>query len=477
MGPFPFIAPGQNGGTSQENFKNLGELVNSERDDFAPVLTLEENTLYFTSDRPLGTKEQKGYNVFVSRRADDGTWKKPKPLPLGREKSETSVGISPDGNTLFIQREGDLYQVEKQGRKGWKRPRPMADVINSEHEETQGSLSSDGNTFYFVSDRSGDRDIYRVKRLPTGDWSKAKELPSSINTPEAENAPFIHPDGRTLFFSSSGHSEGDKADIFYSKKGKDGDWGEPVNMGYPVSTKARNLHIMTSADGKRAYFASNSIQANKEDKDLYRLDLKGSFTEGLAVLKGFIDVPSGSDLLDSTRIRIERPKGMEGSERPWIQRPQEQDGEFIAVLPPCHEYTLNYMLGNRKMKEQKLYIPCHSGYQKIRKEVFLQPVNFDPDVLDREPSLIGRVRHESGAAVSKGKLFIIGEEGQRLDSVSIGKNGDFSFYHPDRERKELLFRFVKDGPCKNSPLRLSSGGQIFDPLGQDGCLYRFPTPR
>ncbi|MFB6258141.1 MAG: hypothetical protein ABEH38_05565 [Flavobacteriales bacterium] len=457
--------------------RSLGNAVNSKQQEFAPVLNLEENTLYFTSDRPLEDGKKKGQrNVFVSYRKNDGSWKKPELLPLDSNKEETSVGVSPDGKTLFIERGGDLFRVEKKGGdKGWKRPKPMAGVINSEHKETHGSLSADETTFYFVSDRDGDLDIYRVKRLPTGEWSKAKKLSSSINTSKEENAPFIHPDGRTLFFSSSGHSKGKKADIFYSKKGDDGKWGTPVNMGYPISTDARNIHIMTSADGKRAYFASNIIKEDGKDKDLYRLDLKGAFTEGLAVLKGFVDVPPGSDLLDSTRVLIQRPKGMEGSKQPWIQRPRKRDGIFIAVLPPCHEYTLNYSLGRKEILKQELYVPCHSSFQKIRKEVFLQPIEFDPSVLDREPSLIGRLRYKSGAPVSKGTLYIL-KKGKRMDSVSIGRRGNFNFYHPDPERNGLLFRFDKEGPCKNTSLRLTSGGKDFKPLEQNGCLYRFPNP-
>lgn len=458
------------------NLKAIGGAVNSEYQESAPVLNFEENTLYFTSDRPIRQGEKQGAeHIFVSTRDDDGHWKEPERLPLQSDKEVTSAGISPDGRTLFIQRNGDLYRVEKQGREGWQKPEPMADVINSEHNETLGSLSSDGDVFYFVSDRDGGRDIYRVKRLPNEEWSKAKKLPSTINTPEEENAPFIHPDGKTLFFSSSGHGEGEHADIFYSKKGKDGKWSSPVNMGYPVSTEARNIHIMTSLDGKRAYFASNSVRGAGNDKDIYRYDLEGAFTQGLAVLKGFIDVPQGSDLVDSTRIRIEKPEGMEGSKRPWIQRPRERDGVFIAVLPPCQEYSLTYLLGEEKVLQQELYIPCHSTYQKIRKEVFLKPVNFDASALDREPSLIGDLHYKNGAAVSNGTLYILGEE-ERSDSVSIGQKGTFRFYHPDPERKGLLFRLKKKGSCENTSLRLSSSGKDLKPVEKEGCLYRFPDP-
>ncbi|MFB6258070.1 MAG: TolB family protein [Flavobacteriales bacterium] len=477
----PFVLLAQNGRDTtgkKGKFTPLGDSVNSSHEDYAPVLTLEENLLFFTSDRPIGKKDESGNsNIFLSSRSPTGEWKKPELLPFNTEKEEVSVGISPDGKTLFIHRDGDLFKV-KRTKDGWKELEPLPAPINSEHEEFHGSMSSDANAFYFVSDRRGDRNIFRVKRMPTEEWSKAQQLPSPINTSGPEYAPFIHPDRKTLFFSSKVHTNTDEPDIYYSKKKGKGKWTEPVNMGYPLSTKGKNIYIMTSADGKRAYFASNSVEKDGEDRDLYRHDLKGSFTEGLAVLKGFIDAPSGSDLLDSVRIHIKRPEGMKKKKRPWVQRPRERDGVFIAVLPPCHKYHLSYKLGKEEVMQQEVYIPCRSSYQTIRKEVFLEPVEFNPSQLDRRPSLIGKVRYaSSGAPVSKGTLHLLGKEGAVQDSISIGSKGEFSFYHPSADPRGLIFHLEKEGGCENTHLKMRSGGKTYEPKEREGCEFHFPIPQ
>ncbi len=471
-----FLAFSQNGNGSEGTLRSLKGMVNSDHNDLSPVLTLEEDLLFFTSDRPNEGEGDKDFDVYVSERGNNGEWKEARPLPFNTDKNERSVGVAPDGDRLFVHRDGDLFKVDRK-EDSWGSLQRIGSSINSKHNEVHGSLSSDGNAFYFVSDRSGDQDIYRVKRMPTGEWSKAQELPSPINTTKMENAPFIHPDDRTLFFSSTARTDGNKPDIFYSKKGEEEGWSDPINMGYPISTKGANVHVMTSADGKRAYFASKSIEEGKDDRDLYRYDLQGSFTEGLAVLKGFIDVPTGSDLLDSVSVRIDRPKGMQEDKRQWVQRPRKRDGIFIAVLPPCHEYSLSFYLGDQKMVTRELFVPCKTSYKKLRQEVFLKPVEFDPSSLDRRPSLIGRIQHSSNKApVAKGTVRILGKDGSITDSVSIDPKGGFSFYHPDPDRKAISFRFQKEGDCENTELEMRSGVKTFTPSAREGCVYRFPAP-
>lgn len=476
---FPVSDMAQNGSEDEGELRELKGPVNSEHQDLSPVLNLEEDILFFTSDRPTeGGETGSDLNVFISERGTDGAWKEPRPLPFNNEeKDEMSVGISPRGDLLFLNRGGDLYKVEREDGE-WGEPQAMSSRINSKHNETRGSIRSDGNAFYFGSDRDGNMDVYRVKRLPTGEWGKPQKLPRPINTSEAENAPFIHPDGKTLFFSSKGHVKEPRSDIFYSKRREKGDWSPPVKMGYPISTEGNDVHVMTSADGKRAYFASSSIDEEGEDKDLYRYDLKGVFTEGLAVLKGFIDVPQGSDLLDSVVVQVKPKKGSQEFDRPHVQRPRKRDGVFIAVLPPCHEYQLSYNLGEEVVLEQELFVPCRSSYQKIRKEVFLEPVEFDPSELERHPSFIGSFQHASnGAPVSKGSVRLVDDDGKATDSLTIGPKGSFSFYHPEKDQETVLFHYLKEGSCANTDLRMRSQGDTLEPIEKDGCVYRFPFPR
>lgn len=451
--------------------RSLGEKVNSEHDEFAPVLTLDEDLLFFTSDRPSSTGEG-DLDVFYSEREKSGDWSDPEELPVNTEKDEVSVGISADGKILILQKGGDLYKVEKD-KEGWKQPEPFGPAINSEHQETHGSLSADGKTFYFVSDRSGNKDIYRVKELPTGDWSKAKKLPGTINTTEDEHAPFIHPDEKTLFFSSEGHDEEGDADIFYSKRDEEsGGWSEPVNMGYPVSTDGRNIHIMTSADGQRAYFSSWGIEEEQEDRDLYRVDLEKAFTEGLAVLKGFVEVPNGSDLLDSVSIQVHPPEGMNNGD-PTIYRPRERDGVYIAVLPPCQKYKLEHLLVGRTVAMHEVHVPCNSSYQEIHKEVFVRPLDIRTSMLNRLPRLSGRVMHSNKVPVSQGRIQLIGTEGEVQDRIRIGEKGSFRFFLAEEGFEKIRFRMEKEGSCDHTELILNVDGKVWEPVEQEGCDFFF----
>ena len=148
--------------------------------------------------------------------------------------------------------------------------------------------SLDGNEIYFSSDRKGGYgglDIYRVRKLPDGQWSKAQNLGPSINTVYDEEGAYLHPDGVTLFFASKGHKTMGGYDIFVSNLSEDDKWLTPVNIGYPINTPDDNVYYMPSVDGRRAYYASfnnNSIGRY----DLFRIDLSESHVRNQTVIAG-----------------------------------------------------------------------------------------------------------------------------------------------------------------------------------------------
>src|SRR5690606_8336857 len=151
----------------------------------------------------------------------------------------------------------------------------MSSDINTKAWETHGALSADGNTFFFTSDRAngyGGRDIYRTVRLPDGQWSKAQNLGPVVNTKYDEDGVFIHPNGRTLYFSSVGHTSMGGFDIFMTDMLDDGSWSHPKNLVYPLNTADDDVFFITTADGRRGYFSSDQIGGFGE-KDIYFVDL------------------------------------------------------------------------------------------------------------------------------------------------------------------------------------------------------------
>jgi hypothetical protein len=180
----------------------------------------------------------------VARRIDE-TWSNATNagIPLNTYVQDATVGLSPDGESMIIYRtaaglvSGDLFETRKQDGL-WQVPALMTDQINSAAHEPSASIAPDGHEIYFTSDRPGGfggRDLYRIRRLPNGEWSMPLNLGPTVNTPYDEDAPFLHSDGVTLFFSSTGHNTMGGYDIFKTQcidPDMNG-WTEPENMGYP----------------------------------------------------------------------------------------------------------------------------------------------------------------------------------------------------------------------------------------------------
>ncbi|HEY8404852.1 MAG TPA: hypothetical protein VIK71_09605 [Flavobacteriales bacterium] len=369
---------------------NVGPVINGETNDFGPVLSLDESTLFFTSRRlrpdssnssirDLDTGEYKE-DVYVSFKNEEGVWTEPEILNLNSDAHDATISVSPDGQTLFIYRDnygdGQLMESKLIGET-WSEPVLLGSDINTPAWETHATISADGNTLYFVSDREGGygkRDIYRCVKLPNGEWSKALNIGNTINTIYDEDAPFLTPDGKTLYFASKGHNSMGGFDIFYSTLGEDGEWSKPVNMGYPLNTVDDDVFFVPMADGRRAYYSS-ARDGGYGLKDIYLVDMPDVKNENqMAVLKGFIIAPEGEELPDDIRILVTNNKSGEVTE----YKPRKRDGGYLAILAPCTSYHIEYMKGNDKIKDDDINVPCESSFQEIEREVFLVPVTMIP---------------------------------------------------------------------------------------------------
>lgn len=367
---------------------NIGPVVNGAFPDFSPVVSVDGNALYFTSRRVRPDSSNADQidpvaglpfeNVYMSLKDRNGKWQAPELLNINPLLGHlATVNVSADGQTLILYRDdngdGNLYESKLVGEI-WSDPVKMGGDINSKSWETHGALSADGNTFYFVSNRPGGfggRDIYRVTRLPNGEWSKAENLGSRINTPYEEDGVFIHPDGRTLYFSSTGHTSMGGFDIFSTEKQADGTWSTPVNIGYPLNTVDDDVFFVTTADGRRGYFSSDKMGGYGE-KDIYFVDFPVEMeAEGLAVLKGFIVPPPGEQLPPSTILYItDKATGEVKS-----YKPRQRDGVYVAILAPCKNYNLDYRVNDKTIHTEDIFVECESAYQEINKEVYLNPIS------------------------------------------------------------------------------------------------------
>ena len=276
--------------------KNLGPNVNSAEPEYFPCLTADDGTLIYT--RRVKAPEIAVYGMqedfYVSRRDLEGNWKPSIPLPIvnTRAFNEGAGTLSPDGRFLIFTKcaledgsyggalsgEGscDLFISRRIGDR-WGVPHNLGTPVNSSHWETQPSMASDGRTIYYIRgsvarDGIKSMDIWTTTMDDEGAWSKPVKLGENINTPYQEESVQIHPDGRTLYFSSNGHPGFGGLDIFMSRKQADGTWGPALNLGYPINTSADENSVLVDASGKMAYFASDRA-GGLGDLDLYSFEL------------------------------------------------------------------------------------------------------------------------------------------------------------------------------------------------------------
>ncbi|PJA06506.1 MAG: hypothetical protein COX70_09285 [Flavobacteriales bacterium CG_4_10_14_0_2_um_filter_32_8] len=365
---------------------NMGVVINSVSADYSPVISIDESSMYFTSRRVR--KDSSNYyikdisdgkhyeDIYVSNNYD-GVWSEPELLGINTEGHEATINISADGQTLFIYKDdngdGNIYISKLEGEE-WSAPIKLGSDINLTSRETHAHVTPDGNNLFFVSDRKGGfggQDIYVCKKLPTGDWSKAQNIGNVINTPYDEDGVFIHPDGKSMYFSSKGNNSIGGYDIFYSLLDDAGNWTKPVNMGYPVNSTDDDVFFVTSTDGKRGYYSSFK-ETGYGEKDIYKISLEDANAKPVTLLTGFIKVRGMSETPDNAQVVV---TNNENGELVGIFKPRKKDGKFSIILAPGNDYHIIYSAATFK-QEEDLYIPPISAYQEINRGIDLQDIIF-----------------------------------------------------------------------------------------------------
>jgi len=269
---------------------NLGSAINSEYDDGAPSITADGKTLIFTSRRPDtkggGIDPNTGNyydDIYISNwNEEKRKWSPAEGAPgnLNTEGHDACLSISPDGQSIFVYRNiegvtgsGDIFISTLKNDK-WSTPKSLPRQINSSFFESSACLSPDGKTLFFVSERPGgygNADIWTSKKIGRDEWEKPKNLGNIINTEYDELGVFLHPDGKTLFFTSKGHGSMGGYDVFVSRF-ENNMWSKPLNLGYPINTTKDELHFTLTADGRKAYISSRKPQG-LGGADIYEIDL------------------------------------------------------------------------------------------------------------------------------------------------------------------------------------------------------------
>ncbi len=276
--------------------ENLGASVNNSNDEYVNMLSFDGTQLLFTRKMSLDTGFQQEF-LFVSH-WDGEQWGEPQKLAFADFPENIDPGaafISADGKKLYMtgcswgRNAGcDLYVSEWLGGK-WSMPMLLKGNVNTNSWESQPCVSADGRELFFVSRRNGNADIYRCLHNADGSWCEPQNLGEPVNTKGTEMAPFLHPDGKTLYFSSDKHIGMGGFDLFMSRRGDDGQWQKPVNLGFPINTNGDEINFFVAADGKTA-FISSQREGGHGGYDIYTFELPEEIRPDSADYLASVDV-------------------------------------------------------------------------------------------------------------------------------------------------------------------------------------------
>lgn len=389
---------------------NVGSNVNSPYPDFGPVINADETLLLFTSRREgsTGGDQDRDFHyfedIYMAEADEPGQWKKAVNIGknINSNEHDATVGVSPDGSRMIVYREGDLYECLRE-EEGWSKPEKLSKNINTKYLETAATYSFDTKKLYFTSNRpdlsKGGLDIFVTELDEKGKWGDPQNLGFTLNTEYDEEGIFLHPDGRTMYFSSRGHESMGGYDIFKSVYDK-GKWSVPENLGYPINTPDEDVYFVIDATGKRAYYTS-AKRGGQGEKDLYKITMLGPDKPFLMNtednLLASVDQPIANvvaePIISTTSITLTLFKGTildEDTRDPvgatieitdnstgeviTSLKANSQTGKFVVTLPAGRNYGIAVKAAGYLFHSENFDIPENNGYLEVEKTILLKKI-------------------------------------------------------------------------------------------------------
>ena len=358
---------------------NFGNGINTKNDEYVPVISADESIMIYTYRGP----ESKGGLQNEFKEADkygsyfedvfqavqiDGQWTKPSPINnVNTTSHDGAIALSADGFYLFVYRDsgddhGDIY-LSNSLYGEWSYPQKLKGDVNSYSWEGSCSMTANGKYLYFSSERGGGfggKDIYRATLLPDSTWGNVVNLGDSINTAYDDDAPFIHPDGVTLFYSSKGKNSMGGYDIFQSRLNwKDSTFSKPINLGYPINTTDDDIYYVLSANGDRGYYASGK-SGGEGLKDIYTV-YPGYVGKkpSIYIVKGKITA-EGMPVASTVLVEIVDQNNKKFGE--YVS--SSSTGNYLVSLPSGGVFKLTYKYKNYPYKTLDINTTSLEGYEE-----------------------------------------------------------------------------------------------------------------
>ena len=384
----------------------LGSGVNTRGSEFRPIISADSQTLYFTRNRG---EEAGGEDIYQATRQRN-TWQTADNVgpPISTPSHEMMLGISADNNRMTLMGNypgslgrGDIFYAEK-GKKCWSEIKHYPAPINSEQFDSDAMLPADGRTILFVSDRpggtgpfkpketlyhgsyAGNTDIYVYTETPAGE-GKLINLGSVINTPGAEYSPFLHPDGKTLYFSSSGHYGLGGLDVFVATRKSQSswtDWSEPVNLGKEINGPYNDWGFQITTAGDLAYYATPEKKSECWEGDI---GAPGTgcgpsdifVTELPAAARPAAAVAVSGTVMDPDKKPLEAKivwNDLTLNKSAGIAKSDPDSGEYVIVLPAGHKYGYSAEKQGYMGASATLDFKNITAYTEYRHDIVLYPL-------------------------------------------------------------------------------------------------------
>lgn len=370
------------------DIQNVGAPVNSNELEGVPIITADESEMIFTyvGYKSMGGKLNESLqsdpvnglfrsDIYKATRDATGTkWNKPEPMKtLNTLGEDAAIALSPSGQTLFTflssnTNPGDIMVSKLVGNEFTAPVALNGNINTADYWEGSCSISADGKYLYFASERPeglGGRDIWVSENID-GDWGPAVNLGPNINTQYDEDAPFIHPDGVTLFFSSKGHQSIGGYDIMFSLK-EGNEWTKPKSMGIPLNTTEDDSYYVINSKGDKGYFSSNRTgSGGLGEQDIYMVT-PGILGEKpvVALIKGTV---YGDDRPIEAKVEVVKIAQKENI-GPFTSN--IKTGKYLMALSPGYVYRIKVTADGYESIEEDLDIELLSGYMEQSKDFYM----------------------------------------------------------------------------------------------------------
>ena len=420
------------------------DAVNTDSGEYHPVFTADGSLMIYVKVKEgRDLREDLYFSELVRDSFEMGQ-------PITElEGSEGAFTLSQDGRVLIFtacdRRNSlggcDLYISFKRG-KTWTAGKNMGETINSRFWDSAPSLSSDGRTLYFASKRKGGQggsDIWMAKLNKMNKWDHPINLGPLVNTEFNEEAPYLHPDNKSLYFISNGHVGMGSYDVFLSKL-ENGEWTIVENLGYPINTDKREGGLFVDLTGSKAYYSSNMDK--KGSGDIFSFELPRKYKPEIVTYLSVEVRDASTKGLVVSKVELEDLSGDNSA-----RVSSDVNGKIITTISPG-EYALSVSKDGYLFHSENIVLDRETTLaDPFIFVVYLQPIVNEPvistetEVVESKPVVLNNIFFETGSAFLKprsdGEIFKLAELLQQNKNLKIKIIGHTDNVGNDADNKKL----------------------------------------